>query len=504
MVFHSSNFLIFMILLLIPYYLWQRGRISMLIVASCIFYAASGLGLLLLFIAMTIVTFLAMRLMQRPRLRWMFWVGIAANVGNLVYFKYSLMFLSTIELTLGRELLLTELARSWLTEGQGDLLLPVGISFYTFQFISYLIDVRRGTVEGTRNPLRLWMYVAVFPHLMAGPIMRGGELIPQLDKLNESSIRWHEIRFGLYMILVGLIKKVALADQIAPIVNVLYEDVGVLSGAQAWIATYLFGFQIYFDFSAYSDMALGLGYLLGFQLIINFRTPFLSSNPSEFWNRWHISLSRWIRDYIYIGLGGNRKGATRTYVNLLAAMLISGLWHGAAWHFVIWGGVHGLLLVLYRWWTKLMNQIDRDKIIRTNWLYRLLAIFLFYHVVTWTWVFFRAESLREAWTLTLKMVGVGASAAGAAGAAGVSPSLSEVPIFAAWGLSPSLSQLFLLVGALYVLHILEWGLRDRERQVSRVWHWVPAPLRGVVYAGIILMLFYFMKGETYDFIYFQF
>ena len=490
MVFHSPNFLVFMILLLIPYYLWQKGRISLLIVASCIFYAASGLGLLLLFIAMTLVTFVAMRLMQRPRLRWMFWVGIAANVGNLVYFKYSLMFLHTIELALGRELLLTELARSWLTDGQGDLLLPVGISFYTFQFLSYLIDVRRGTVEGTRNPFRLWMYVAVFPHLMAGPIMRGGELIPQLDRLNEKQIRWEEIRFGLYMILVGLIKKVALADQIAPIVNALYGDADLLSTGQAWIATYLFGFQIYFDFSAYSDMALGLGYLLGFQLIINFRTPYLSSNPSEFWNRWHISLSRWIRDYIYIGLGGNRKGAVRTYANLLAAMLISGLWHGAAWHFVVWGGVHGLLLAAYRWWTKLMNRIDRDRLVRGNWLYRLLAVFAFYHVVTWTWVFFRAESLREAWMLTLKMIGV---QAGEGSAAGVSV-----------GVSPSLSLLFLIVVTLYALHLVEWGLRDREAGVSRVWHWVPAPVRGIVYAGIMLALFYFMKGETYDFIYFQF
>jgi alginate O-acetyltransferase complex protein AlgI len=520
MVFHSPNFLIFMILLLIPYYLWQKGRIRLLIVASCVFYAASGIGLLLLFIAMTGITFIAMRLMQRPALSWMFWVGIAANVGNLVYFKYSLMFLNTIELALGRDILLTDLARTWLTDGQGELLLPVGISFYTFQFISYLIDVRRGTVEGTRNPFRLWMYVSVFPHLMAGPIMRGGELIPQLDKLNENNIRWNEIRFGLYMILVGLIKKVALADQIAPIVNTLYGDIDSLSTAQAWLATYLFGFQIYFDFSAYSDMALGLGYLLGFQLIINFRTPYLSSNPSEFWNRWHISLSRWIRDYIYIGLGGNRKGSTRTYVNLLAAMLISGLWHGAAWHFAVWGGVHGLLLVVYRWWTKVMDKLPWTKILRANSLYHVLSIFVFYHIVTWTWVFFRAKNLGEAWTLTLKMAGIGSGAADTpalsagvsfANLADVSPLLRMLRSFAdAIGLPTSLSLSgglgagLLLVAVLYALHIFEWALRDREAKASRVWHWVPAPLRGFVYAAIILALFYFMKGETYDFIYFQF
>src|SRR5690606_26260020 len=155
------------------------------------------------------------------------------------------------------------------------------------------------------------------------PIMRGNELIPQLDELHKKSIRWQEIRYGLYLIFVGLLKKVTLADNLETLVNPLYADVAALTPEQAWIAAYLFGFQIYFDFSAYSDMAMGLGYLLGFRLILNFRTPYLSSNPSEFWKRWHISLSRWIRDYIYIGLGGNRKGSWRTYVNLFAAMLIS-------------------------------------------------------------------------------------------------------------------------------------------------------------------------------------
>jgi len=479
MVFHSPNFLIFMILLLIPFYLWRRGRIPLLVVANIIFYVSSGVGVLLLFICITLFTFMTVHLMRRKGLRWLFWAGIVVNAGNLIFFKYTLMIMNTLEPLIGHPLLLADLARGWVTDSSGSLLLPIGISFYTFQFISYLTDVRRGTIEPTRSLLRFWVYIAVFPSLVAGPIMRGSELIPQLDELNRRHIRWEEIRFGLYMIFIGLIKKVLLADNISVVVNRLFADSAGLSPEQAWQAAYLFGFQIYYDFSAYSDMALGLGYLLGFKLVLNFRTPYLSSNPSEFWNRWHISLSRWIRDYIYIGLGGNRKGKSRTYINLLAAMMISGLWHGAAWHFVVWGGVHGLLLVMYRW-TLVLNKIDWIKRLRSNWLYRMIAIVVFFHITTWTWVFFRAQSLSEAWMMTKKMAHI----------------FEKVP------LSPSLSMA--VVGGLFVLHIFEHLIRNYEARSSRVWHWVPAPLRGVVYAAFIMVMFYFMKGETYDFIYFQF
>jgi alginate O-acetyltransferase complex protein AlgI len=476
MIFHSPEFLVFLIALLIPFYAFRKARIPLLVIANAVFYGASGFGLLLLFMAMTVITFLTVHGMRRWRP--LFWIGIAANAGNLLFFKYTLMIMDTVERIAGRHLLLTDLARDWVTDGSGALILPVGISFYTFQLIAYIIDVRRGDLEPTRNLFKFWVFISVFPQLIAGPIMRGSELMPQVDDLPNRTVRWPEIRYGLYLIFVGLIKKTVFADNLENLVNPLFADIPSLSPEQAWIAACLFGFQIYFDFSAYSDMALGLGHLLGLKLAVNFRTPYLSGSPKEFWDRWHISLSRWIRDYIYIGLGGNRKGMLRTQINLFAAMLISGLWHGAAWHFVAWGAVHGLILIAHRWMLAL-NRIDRVKKVRSSFPYRVLAAAAFFPIVTWTWVFFRAETLSGAWDMTRLMSQVNLTA------------LVAHPLFA-------------LVACLYALHVVEWFIREKEAVADRIWHWVPAVFRGAVYAALILLIFFNMKGETYEFIYFQF
>lgn len=478
MLFHTPNFLIFMVLLLIPFYLWRRGRILLLVVANVLFYAASGLGMLALFIVVTVISFLCVRLMRREGLKWLFWVGVAVNVGNLAFFKYALMLLGTVEALLGFPLPITPVVTGWLTKETGEILMITGISFYTFQLLSYLIDVRRGVLEPTKSLARFWVYIALFPQLIAGPIMRGGELMPQLEALQEKTIRWQEIRYGIYLIMIGLIKKVLLADSLDNVVSPLFAEATALSPEQAWIAAYLFGFQIYFDFSAYSDMALGLSHMLGIRMVLNFDTPYLSASPNEFWKRWHISLSRWIRDYIYIGLGGNRKGALRTHVNLMAAMLISGLWHGAMWHFVAWGAVHGAILIIHKWTLKL-NRFGWIERMRSRFWYRVLAVAAFFHVVTWTWVFFRAESIGDALALTRKMVQVDPAAL-----------LSHA-------LMPA-------VAGMFALHLFEYGIRHYENAASRLWHIVPAPLRGAVYAAISFVVFYFMKGETYDFIYFQF
>lgn len=476
MVFHSPEFLVFLLVLLVPFYLFKKWRIPLLVIANAVFYGASGAGLLLLFMAVTLVTFLAVHGMRRWRP--LFWIGIGVNVLNLVFFKYTLMIMDTAERLLGRSLLLTDLAREWVTDGSGQLILPIGISFYTFQLIACLVDVRRGELEPTRSLFKFWVFISVFPQLIAGPIMRGSELMPQVDGLARRTIRWQEMRYGLYLIFVGLIKKTVFADNLEKLVNPYYADIAALGPEQAWLGAYLFGFQIYFDFSAYSDMALGLGHLIGLKLAVNFRTPYLAGSPKAFWERWHISLSRWIRDYIYIGLGGNRKGWVRTQVNLFAAMLISGLWHGAAWHFVAWGAVHGLILIVHRW-TLPLNRIDFIRRLRSAFLYRALAVAVFFQVVSWTWVFFRAETLADAWRMTVLM-------------AQASPmALVAEPLFA-------------LVAGLFALHVMEWFLREKEALADRIWHWVPALLRGAVYAALILLIFFNMKGETYEFIYFQF
>lgn len=476
MIFHSPEFLVFLLALLVPFYLFKKLRIPLLVVANAIFYGASGFGLLLLFMAVTAATFLCALGLRRRRP--LFWIGLAVNAGNLLFFKYTLMIMDTAERIAGRPLLLTELARQWVTDGSGELILPVGISFYTFQLIAYLIDVRRGDLEPSRNLFKFWVFISVFPQLIAGPIMRGSELIPQVDRLPDRAVRWGEIRYGLYLIFVGLIKKTVFADNLETLVNPRFADIPALTPEDAWVAACLFGFQIYFDFSAYSDMALGLGHLLGLKLVVNFRTPYLSGSPKEFWDRWHISLSRWIRDYVYIGLGGNRKGALRTQFNLLAAMLISGLWHGAAWHFVAWGAVHGLILIVHRW-TLALNRFGWVNKMRSSFPYRVLAVAVFFPIVTWTWVFFRAETLAGAWEMTKRMAQVDVTA------------LAAHPLFA-------------LLAGLYALHIAEWFMREKEPLAGRIWHFVPAVFRGAVYAALLLLIFFNMKGETYEFIYFQF
>ncbi len=469
--FHSPNFLVFFVLLLIPFYLFKNKRIALLAAADVLFYAASGFGMLLLFLLMSVVNYAIIRAMKYEKWRWMFWLGIGINVFNLAFFKYSVFLLNSLEAATGFDIGFKETLAA-------QIVLPVGISFYTFEFISYLIDVRRGITEPTRSFLSYWVYVSLFPHLIAGPIMRGDELFPQLDALKDKNIRWPEVKYGLYIFAIGLIKKIAFADQLAPIANSLFAEAETLTPVQSWIAAYAFCFQIYFDFSAYSDMAIGLGYILGIKLVQNFDSPYISSNPSEFWRRWHITLSRWIRDYIYIGLGGNRRGPVRTQFNLLAAMLISGLWHGAMWTFVLWGGIHGMLLILHKW-SLALNRWSWIARLRKSVPYRIAAVAVFFHVITWTWVFFRAQSLEEAFGLSRKM------------------------LHADW-LSLLRAPEMIWVAALFVLHLFEYVIRRYEAQSSKIWHFVPFPVRSCAYVAIALVLTYLVKGATYEFIYFQF
>lgn len=470
MFFYSPNFLIFLLVLLIPYLFLKKQRLILLALANAVFYAAHPEGFLLLFLAMSILTFVIVHLMTRERLRWVFWVGIVVNVLNLVFFKYTFFLLDNLNL-LGFD-------TSWTNSFTETILLPLGVSFYTFEFISYLIDVRRGDTKPTRSFVKFWVFVSMFPHLIAGPIMRGDELIPQLDKLPEKKISWDAIKFGIYLFIIGIIKKIVIADQLSPIVKEYFDKGYALTGTESWIAAYTFSFFIYNDFSAYTDMAIGLGILLGVRFADNFKSPYLSASPTEFWRRWHITLSRWIRDYIYIGLGGSRKGMLLTQINLLAAMLISGLWHGAKWTYVVWGGIHGLLQIIHRL-SLYLNRWSWIYKVRQTRVYRWVAIFVFFHVIVWTWVFFQAPSMEMALDMTWKMAHAHAS-------------------------NIVVHPLFLMIAGLFLLHIIEYLLRTHETKIGRIWHYVPFPIRSAVYLLITLSIFYFAKGVKYEFIYFQF
>ena len=317
----------------------------------------------------------------RPRARrWLLALSLAGNLGMLAYFKYSGLMVRTVE----QALVAAGLESSAGTFRWFEVVLPAGISFYTFQTLSYIIDVWRGEAPAERNFVRFLGFVSFFPHLVAGPLTRHHQLIPQLARIARDGInpRWSE---GVLLFSVGLCKKVLIADRLGNLIDPLLAPPLALDGARAWLGLLGYAFQIYFDFSGYSDMAIGLGRLFGIELPQNFDSPYKATSPSDFWRRWHITLSRWLRDYLYIPLGGNRCSAARRRVNLMATMVLGGLWHGASWTFAAWGAWHGLLLVGHHacpaWDRRLSPFWQRN------------GTFL---LVTLGWVFFRAESFGHA------------------------------------------------------------------------------------------------------------
>jgi alginate O-acetyltransferase complex protein AlgI len=268
-----------------------------------------------------------------------------------------------------------------------EIILPIGISFYTFQSISYLVDVYKGDIEPRESMLDYSFYMTFFPHLVAGPIVRASLFLPQIRQ--EVVIKNEDMNFGLYFILKGLFKKAVLADYVAQYNDLIFGSPGTYSGFETMMAIYGYALQIYCDFSGYSDMAIGIGRIMGYDLGVNFALPYNSSSITEFWRRWHISLSSWLRDYVYIPLGGNRLGKWRSYINQFLTMLIGGFWHGASWKFVFWGAMHGVALSVH----KLLGGDPKKK---SNGWWKALSIFITFHFVIILWVFFRAETFEGA------------------------------------------------------------------------------------------------------------
>lgn len=365
----------------------HRAQNLLLLAASYYFYSYWNWRFLPLILITTLVSFLtalgieASSSARRRRLL----MGVCASVslGLLAFFKYWGFFTTNaaeLLTSLGFHVDLKVL----------NIILPVGISFYTFHTMSYAIDVYRGTVKATRSFTDFALYVAYFPLLLAGPIERSYLLIPQIA--HPRIKRQGDFAEGLYLILLGLFLKVVVGDNLGYIANgVFAAESGTLTGTESLVGVYCFAFQIYGDFAGYSSIARGVSKWLGIDLMTNFRMPYLARNPSEFWQRWHISLSTWLRDYLYIPLGGNRKGPARTYCNLMLTMLLGGLWHGAAWTFLAWGGLHGLILCIYR---ALGNRLKLP-----GWWGQLLATLGFFQLVCLGWLFFRADSFAQAWEM---------------------------------------------------------------------------------------------------------
>jgi D-alanyl-lipoteichoic acid acyltransferase DltB (MBOAT superfamily) len=415
MLFHTWVFFVFFLIVYPIYLLVRRNNQLMniwLMIASYTFYGWWNPWYLLLLFGTSAIDYWMVVLMERKQSTRRLWliISLVSNFGFLGYFKYSTFFTGNINAILawaGVAFRLPDPAYypNAIVESFGApedwlftrVILPIGISFHTFQSMSYTIDAYRGTIKTERSFIRFLTFVSFFPQLVAGPIERAGNLLPQLQRTPR--IRRQDITDGLSLFLVGFFKKVALADYLAKYVDVVYGTPSQFQAAALLLATVAFGWQIYFDFSGYTDMARGIAQLMGFHLMLNFNNPYTATGLGDFWNRWHISLSTWFKDYLYFPLGGSRHGKLRTYFNMFVTMVVSGIWHGAAWTFVIWGALHALGRCL----TREPEQTDFYKY-RIPRLAKQLAVFAF---VTFTWIFFRAQTLSDAWLIITRMFTTG-------------------------------------------------------------------------------------------------
>ena len=399
MLFNSIEFLLFFAFVVTAYFaVPHRGRWALLLVASYLFYMWWNPLYALLILASTVVDYCAGIAMHRAegkrRKKRLLLLSLTTNLGLLFTFKYWNFANDNIAR------LCESLGVPW-HGGSLDVLLPVGISFYTFQTLSYTIDIYRGRLQPERHFGRFALYVAFFPQLVAGPIERASNLLPQFQLTHRFD--WDRVSSGLQLALWGMFKKVVIADQLAIYVDAVYNNPAAHNGVSHVLATYAFAFQIYCDFSGYSDIAIGTALIMGFKLMKNFDRPYFSKTIVEFWRRWHISLSTWLRDYLYIPLGGNRHGVFNLYRNLMITMLLGGLWHGASWNFIIWGALQGVMLCLSRAtlpWRDRMNE----RLGVPGWLRDGIRMIITFHLVCLSWVFFRAVDLDDSMTILTKVV----------------------------------------------------------------------------------------------------
>ena len=402
-IFTTPGFWIFFLVVMAGFALLHRRRAMchtwLLMVSLYFYYRAGGLFIILLLLT-TVLTYLTAIMTDRSDSRGgrRFWLvtNIVLLLGFLSYFKYAAFFTETINSLFNTSFAARDIFSSWSNTLFGTdfnvntIILPVGISFFTFQALSYSIDVYRKRMSAERNFPDFAFYLTFFPQLVAGPIVRASEFLPQMRGVYD--ISRNEFGHGIFLILQGLVKKMLISDFISTgFIDRVFDAPAIYSGFENLTAVYGYGLQIYCDFSGYTDIAIGVALLMGFRLPLNFNSPYKASNISDFWKRWHISLSRWLKDYLYIPLGGNRKGPLRTGFNLMVTMLLGGLWHGAATRFVVWGGLHGTALIAEKTWHYLFRRVTRRRR-----LARIAGIILTFNFVSFAWIFFRAESMDQA------------------------------------------------------------------------------------------------------------
>jgi alginate O-acetyltransferase complex protein AlgI len=458
MLFHTWAFALFF-LVFYPVYLlvkYTRLKLPWLLAASYFFYACFNPLYLFLIGYSTLVDYtVVQRMAKSPHRKMWLSVSIINNIILLGFFKYGAFVTDNLNA------LLSSLNISYALPEPG-FLLPVGISFYVFQSMSYTIDYYRGNLEKENSLIAYAAFVSLFPRLLAGPIERARNLLPQLHKPSKISLQ--NITDGMSLFVVGLFKKVALADYLAIYVDNIYAAPGQHKSPALILATFLFCWQIYFDFSGYTDMARGIARMMGMNLMLNFNNPYLATGLGEFWGRWHISLSSWFKDYVYIPLGGNRKGYFNTYKNMFLTMVISGLWHGAAWTFVIWGAVHAIGRFITR-------ELERTSFYREK-VPKLAKQMFVFSFVTFAWIFFRANSIGDAWLIIKRIFSSG----------------WENPYCPIWAL---------------ILILMVWLYQFADESRHR-WIFDSAPVRIGLVIGMIFYLAVFAPSSEQGFIYLQF
>ncbi len=470
MLFSSGTFWA-LFLIFMPLYGLLRGRLWQMLVFVVAFsfyfyYKSSGVFVLLLG-GTSLIDWTLSRLMTAPGRTRLFRkccvaLSLLTSLGILAYFKYANFFLWNLNAMI---------------EGNFqplDLILPVGISFYTFQSVSYIIDVYKGRVTPTRTWLEYAFFLSFFPALVAGPIVRADYFLPQIRENRHASRT--ELYTGLWLIILGVLKKAVVADYIAQYNDLIFQSPGSYSGFETLMGIIGYTMQIYCDFSGYSDMAIGIALIMGFRLADNFNYPYKARNISDFWRRWHISLSSWLRDYVYIPLGGNRKGTARTYINNFATMLVGGLWHGAAWKFVFWGAMHGGGLAIHKASRPWLDRLPDIWPLKALWWIVTMSF------VAALWVFFRADSWEDSW---LVLSGVFNDF-----------SLAYVPAFA------SARMLWLI---LMILIILAHALPSRFHGLAARW-FVASPwwLKLLLFLVVVQLVLELRSEDVSPFIYFQF
>jgi alginate O-acetyltransferase complex protein AlgI len=471
--FCSQNFLLFFLAVFVVYWAlpWQRARVWLLLICSFVFYASWNKWLAGIICVTTVADYVIALLLEASaapgRKKWLLFASVGMNLSLLCYFKYVNFFLRSLEEALhagGASVSLPMLS----------IILPIGISFYTFEAISYTVDVYRGKIRAERNLGHFMLFILFFPHLIAGPIVRAADFLPQIRRAKHW--QWERLKVGLQFFVMGMVKKVVIADRLAALVDPVFANSAAYGTATTWIIVIAWAVQVYCDFSGYSDMALGCAHLLGYRLCHNFNMPYLAPNISDFWRRWHVSLGNWLRDYLFIPLGGSRGTAWQTYRNLIVTMTLCGLWHGADWPFVLFGFLQALMLIAHMAFRKFCERRPTlDALLQTpgGTALRVAVTFVSFCL---TLVIWRAPTLGVAYDMLRTLV---------------APRGDQITL--------ALTNVWWCVGLVAVCHLL--ARRDLwKRMVERV----PAPVLGFGQAATVTLALLLVAGEGRPFVYFQF